>query len=60
MQDHLEQPRVGTIGALPVGSVRTLEFTAPGPGDYAYRTGAIRWALSEGVWGLIRVRDHDC
>lgn len=26
------------------------------PGDYAYRTGVLRWALSEGVWGVIRVR----
>lgn len=47
---------VGAIGALSAGSVRTLDGIAPGPGDYAYRTGAFRWALSEGVWGLIRVR----
>ncbi len=56
MQDHLTTPRVGAVGALSVGSVRVLDGVAPGPGDYAYRTGAFRWALSEGVWGLIRVR----
>ncbi|WP_267881144.1 hypothetical protein [Streptomyces niger] len=38
------------------GSVRTLNLTAGGPGDYAYRSGVLRWPLSEGVWGLIRVR----
>jgi hypothetical protein len=41
----------------PQVDVRGLEFTAPGPGDHAYRIGAFRWALAEGIWGLIRVRD---
>ncbi|MGH3977829.1 MAG: hypothetical protein ACRDRZ_02325, partial [Pseudonocardiaceae bacterium] len=57
MEDHLEAPRVGAIGGLSTGSVRTLRFTAGEPGDYAYRTGVLRWALTEGLWGLIRVRD---
>ncbi|HEY0453530.1 multicopper oxidase domain-containing protein, partial [Actinophytocola sp.] len=56
MEEHLVAPRVGSIGALSVGSVRTLRFTAGAPGDHAYRTGPLRWSLSEGLWGLIRVR----
>jgi manganese oxidase len=56
MEEHLDRPRVGAIGGLTTGSVRTLGFVAGPPGDYAYRTGAFRWALSEGLWGLIRVR----
>ncbi|MFC4856469.1 multicopper oxidase domain-containing protein [Actinophytocola glycyrrhizae] len=56
MEEHLDQPRVGAIGALSVGSVRSLRFTAGPSGDYAYRTGVLRWALTEGIWGLIRVR----
>lgn len=36
--------------------MRTLAFAAGDPGDYAYRTGAFRWALTEGLWGIIRVR----
>jgi hypothetical protein len=38
--------------------VRTLSFRAGPPGDYAYRTGVLRWALTEGLWGLIRVRPN--
>jgi hypothetical protein len=56
MEEHLTSPRVGAIGALSVAGVRTLRFTAGGRGDYAYRSGVLRWAVTEGVWGLIRVR----
>ncbi|RKS78938.1 multicopper oxidase [Actinomadura pelletieri DSM 43383] len=56
MEEHLDSPRVGAIGGLTSGSVRTLTFRAGPPGDYAYRTGVTRWALTEGLWGLIRVR----
>ncbi|MGH8876753.1 MAG: multicopper oxidase domain-containing protein, partial [Stackebrandtia sp.] len=57
MEQHIERPRVGAIGALSVGSLRTVTFKAGSPGDYAYRAGVLRWHLSEGIWGLIRVRD---
>lgn len=56
MEEHLTEPRVGSIGALGVGSVRSLRFTADRRGDWAYRSGALRWALTDGLWGLIRVR----
>lgn len=56
MEDHLDSPRVGAIGALSTGSIRSVMFTAGRPGDYAYRPGALRWALTEGLWGLIRVK----
>ncbi len=56
MEDHLDEPQVGAIGGLSTGSVRTMSFTAGEAGDYAYRTGALRYALTEGLWGLIRVR----
>ncbi|MFI0353434.1 multicopper oxidase domain-containing protein [Actinomadura sp. 9N407] len=55
MEEHLDAPRVGAIGGLTNGSLRTLTFRAGPPGDYAYRSGAWRWALTEGLWGLIRV-----
>ena len=47
------------IGGLSCGSVRTLSFTAGPSGDYAYRTGVLRWALTEGLWGIIRTRRHE-
>ncbi|TYB44220.1 multicopper oxidase domain-containing protein [Actinomadura chibensis] len=56
MEEHLEAPRVGAIGGLANGSLRTLTFRAGPPGDYAYRTGVFRWALTEGLWGVIHVR----
>ncbi|MBB4932679.1 hypothetical protein F4561_003499 [Lipingzhangella halophila] len=56
MEEHLQEPRVGAIGGLSTGSLRTLDFTAGDPGDYAYRTGVLRFALTDGLWGLIRVR----
>jgi manganese oxidase len=56
MEEHLNTPRVGSIGALSVAGVRSLRFTASGSGDWAYRTGVLRWGLTEGLWGLIRVR----
>ncbi|MDQ4117359.1 MAG: hypothetical protein M3235_10425, partial [Actinomycetota bacterium] len=55
--DHrLGARHVGVTGGLAAGAVRSIGLTAGGPGDYAYRTGALRWALAEGLWGLIRVR----
>ncbi|MFI0372180.1 multicopper oxidase domain-containing protein [Actinomadura sp. 1N219] len=56
MEEHLDTPRMGAIGGLTNGTLRSLTFRAGEPGDYAYRTGAFRWALAEGLWGLIRVR----
>ncbi|MEW2357564.1 multicopper oxidase domain-containing protein [Spirillospora sp. NPDC029432] len=56
MEEHLDGPRVGAIGGLTNGTVRSLTFRAGARGDYAYRTGVWRWALTEGLWGLIRVR----
>ncbi len=56
VDERPEAPRVGATGGLATGGVRTLALTAGGPGDYAYRSGALRWALAEGLWGLIRVR----
>ncbi|WP_227012951.1 MULTISPECIES: hypothetical protein [unclassified Pseudonocardia] len=54
--DLLAGPRTAMLGALSSGSTRTLLLTADKPGDYAYRAGALRWALTEGLWGLIRIR----
>ncbi|THV42472.1 multicopper oxidase domain-containing protein [Glycomyces buryatensis] len=56
MEEHLREPHVGAIGGVTTGTVRSLDFTPSAEGDYAYRTGVLRWALSEGLWGLVRVR----
>ncbi|MGH2950200.1 MAG: hypothetical protein ACRDPC_28705 [Solirubrobacteraceae bacterium] len=47
---------VGTEGALTTGTVRTYAFRAAAePGDYAYRSGVYKWAIAQGLWGLLRV-----
>ncbi|MDQ3434297.1 MAG: multicopper oxidase domain-containing protein [Actinomycetota bacterium] len=49
-------PRFSSVTALTPGSVRTLELAAASePGDYAYRSGAFSWAVSQGLWGILRV-----
>jgi hypothetical protein len=50
--------RVGAVSALSSGQVETLRFRlARTPGDYAYRSGVLRWALPQGLWGIIRVKE---
>jgi manganese oxidase len=46
----------GTEGALTTGTVRTYRFRAADePGDYAYRSGVHKWAIAQGLWGVLRV-----
>ena len=48
---------VSSEGALTTGVARTYEFRASRqPGDYAYRSGVHKWAIAQGLWGLLRVR----
>ena len=48
--------RVGAVSALSTASVETLLLDVPSvSGDYAYRTGVLRWALPHGLWGILRV-----
>ena len=48
-------PRVASEGAITAGTVRTFEFTPEHPGDHAYRSGVLKWAVSQGLWGIVRV-----
>jgi hypothetical protein len=48
---------VGSATTLSSGSVVTLAFDRPhAEGDYAFRSGALRWAVPQGLWGIIRRR----
>ncbi|HEX8821875.1 MAG TPA: multicopper oxidase domain-containing protein [Archangium sp.] len=49
------EPRVSSESAISCGTARTFEFTPLHPGDYAYRSGVTKWALAQGMWGLLRV-----
>ncbi|GAA2486595.1 hypothetical protein Ahu01nite_014310 [Winogradskya humida] len=46
----------GSFSGLTAGVARTLVMKARHRGDHAYRSGAFRWAVENGVWGIIRVR----
>jgi len=48
-------PRVGSLSGLTGGVTHDLVFTAEHPGDHAYRSGVFRWAVENGLWGIIRV-----
>jgi manganese oxidase len=50
-----ESPVAGSLMALSTGSVHNLKFVASKPGDYAYRSGVLKWTLGQGAWGIIRV-----
>ncbi|MGY1695652.1 multicopper oxidase domain-containing protein [Geodermatophilus sp. SYSU D00814] len=48
-------PLVSAESAITSGSVRTFEFTPTTPGDHAYRSGVLTWAVPQGMWGILRV-----
>ncbi|WP_305784528.1 multicopper oxidase domain-containing protein [Symbioplanes lichenis] len=48
-------PFEGSVAGLTSGYARTLVMRARHAGDHAYRSGAFRWAVENGVWGIIRV-----
>ena len=49
-------PMVSSESAITSGSVRTFEFTPTHQGDHAYRNGVLKWAVPQGMWGILRVR----
>jgi hypothetical protein len=52
-----QQPRVASESAISCGTVRTFEFAPTYTGDHAYRSGVLKWAVSQGLWGILRVVD---
>ena len=40
---------------ITAGSVNDLVFDVEAQGDYAYRDGVFRWAVEQGMWGILRV-----
>ncbi|MCU0893412.1 MAG: multicopper oxidase domain-containing protein [Rhodospirillales bacterium] len=48
-------PRVASESAITSGTARTFDFTAEHPGDHAYRSGVLKWTVSQGLWGILRV-----
>ena len=49
------QPIVASEGAISCGTARTFVFTPAHRGDHAYRSGVLKWAVPQGLWGILRV-----
>jgi hypothetical protein len=49
------EPMVSAESAITSGSVRTFEFTPTYKGNHAYRSGVLKWAVPQGMWGILRV-----
>jgi manganese oxidase len=49
-------PVVSSEGGLSCGSVRSYEFLSnQEAGDYIYRSGVLKWAVAQGLWGILRI-----
>ena len=48
-------PFVGALSGLTAGAAHTLDLGTAVRGDHAYRSGAFRWAVEQGLWGILRV-----
>lgn len=52
-------PDIWSQGAISIGSVYDIKFTANSyAGDYVYRSGAFRWAVEQGMWGILRIHSN--
>ncbi|PVZ10179.1 multicopper oxidase domain-containing protein [Actinomycetospora cinnamomea] len=48
-------PQIGGLSGLTADVVHDIAMAAGHPGDHAYRSGAFRWAVTQGMWGFVRV-----
>jgi manganese oxidase len=45
----------GALSGITAGYARDVVLSAAEPGDHAYRSGVFRWAVENGMWGILRV-----
>ena len=48
-------PLTGAISGVTAGSVHDLVLRAREAGDHAFRSGVFRWAVEQGLWGILRI-----
>lgn len=54
---------ISVQGAISVGNVFNIIIQGGAnkiPGDYAYRSGLLRWDVEQGMWGIFRILDETC
>jgi hypothetical protein len=57
LDDPAVGPWIGAFSGVTAGWVQDLELEAAEAGDHAYRTGAFRWAVEQGLWGILRIEE---
>lgn len=50
-------PWTNSISGLTAGTLHDLVVHTADPGDHAYRSGVFRWAVGQGMWGVLRVNE---
>jgi hypothetical protein len=45
---------VSSESAVTTGTVRTFDLAPEYEGDHAYRSGVLKWAVPQGLWGILR------
>jgi len=48
-------PFAAAVPGITAGTVHDLVLRADEPGDHAYRSGVFRWAVEQGMWGILRI-----
>jgi hypothetical protein len=47
--------RAGAVNGISAGFADNIVIEPKEPGDHAYRNGVFKWAVSQGMWGILRV-----
>lgn len=50
-----DAPRTGAVNGIAAGFAQDIVLEPREPGDHAYRNGMFKWAVSQGMWGILRV-----
>ncbi len=48
-------PREGALSGLSSDTAHDICVVPEHPGDHAFRSGAFRWSVEQGMWGLLRI-----
>ncbi|MFD1532790.1 hypothetical protein ACFSCY_25530, partial [Pseudonocardia aurantiaca] len=52
-----ESPYGSALSGLSADTTHDLAITPVHPGDHAFRSGAFRWSVEQGMWGSLRIED---
>jgi manganese oxidase len=50
-----EAPREGALSGLSSDTAHDIAVVPEHPGDHVFRSGAFRWSVEQGMWGILRI-----